>query len=79
MCGWPEPSMSEILAWSALDGGSALSAIYPGLFGYDITCLDYMCSFGAGDHDGYCPALRAKGIDGLAFGAKWEVYNSSSL
>ena len=37
-----------------------------------------MCSFGAGDYAGYCPALQAKQIDGLAFGAKWEVDNAST-
>ena len=78
MCGWPEPSNSDLLAWSALDGGSAATKIYPGLFGYDITCLQHMCSFGAGDRDGYCPALQAKGIDGLTFGAKWEVDKAST-
>lgn len=37
-----------------------------------------MCTFGAGDRDGYCPALEAKGIDGLAFGGKWEIDTAST-
>jgi len=37
-----------------------------------------LCTLGANEEDGYCPAMRAEGIDGLAFGAKWVVDDGST-
>ena len=66
--GKPLPGKTVEAEWSTLDSGSSTNKISFGLFGYDITCLEYMCA-NADDRTGVCASLQARGIDGLAFGA----------
>ena len=54
-------------SWSDLDSGASTASAKFGLFGYDITCLEYMCA-NAEDRTGECAAIQARGLDGLSFG-----------
>ena len=80
-CGSPQGTPDEISVWNELaNGGSASGSIKIGLFGYDITCIEYMCTSIEnkdnanvdGNFIGYCGILEARGIDGLAFGGYWK-------
>ena len=73
-CGRPLAGYPDIEAWGALEGGDATTATLKlGLFGYDITCLAVNCTEGSGDYYPYCDLIKARGLDGLAFGIKWEL------
>ena len=73
-CGRPLAGVPEIEAWGTLEGGKDTKAILKlGLFGYDITCLAINCAEGSGDYYPYCDLIQARGLDGLAFGIKWEL------
>lgn len=73
-CGMPLAGVPEIEAWGTLEGGDSMKATLKlGLFGYDITCLANYCAEGPGDYYSYCHLIQARGIDGLAFGIKWEL------
>ena len=73
-CGAPLAGVPEIEAWGTLEGGDSTTATLKlGLFGYDITCLAVNCAEGSGDYYPYCDLIKARGLDGLAFGIKWEL------
>ena len=74
ICGAPLAGVPDIEAWGTLEGGKDTKATLKlGLFGYDITCLAINCAEGAGDFTPYCDLIKARGLDGLAFGIKWEL------
>lgn len=43
-----------------------------------MTCLEINCVEGSGDYYPYCDLILAKGLDGLAFGIKWELALTST-
>jgi hypothetical protein len=76
----PFASQPDIDAWNALEGGASLSAnteIKVGIYGYDITCLAYKC-LGVESEDllGVCDLIDARGLDGLAFGVRFDLDNT---
>lgn len=72
-CARPWAGTSDIEAWGTLDGGASnVSVVKVGLFGYDITCMAIFCAI-AGTEVYNCPIIEARGLDGLAFGIKFEI------
>ena len=79
LCGAPVAGVPDIEAWGTLTGGDSTTAILKvGLFGYDMTCMANICAYGSGDKKAYCELIQARGLDGLAFGIKWELDVSST-
>jgi hypothetical protein len=77
-CGMPYASQADIDAWNALEGGTSLSdntEIKVGIFGYDITCLASRCIEGDTEDSvfGACDLVQARGLDGLAFGVRFDL------
>lgn len=81
-CANPKAGASDIEAWGTLSGGASNNSVVKvGLFGYDISCLAIYCAEQMNDweNDGYyCHFIKARGLDGLAFGVNFEIDATST-